>query len=295
VTFVTDFEGFRNSTDLTQADLVFLGDSYTEAGNTPEDQTFVRLTAGALGCSARNLAWAGFTGPMEWIVFRKYGLRCQPRVVIWQVAETNDLSDAVLFQQWLNNGRPRGGGWIAPALTRRDIWKERSPTWRLFAALRRPRRWPVGGTFRDRDGRVVPIRLLWLPGKDQSPVDHPGWPLLADSFREGARFLREEKIALVILLIPDKARALAPRLQLDERLLARNGPDWDLPEPQTLATHLRALCGELDVPFIDATPALRKAAAEGELVYLPFDTHLSPRGHEVVRDVLVEAIKTACK
>jgi hypothetical protein len=295
VTFVTDFEGFRNSADQTQAELVFLGDSYTEAGNIPEEQTFVRQTAAALGRSARNLGRSGYTGPMELIVFRKYGLKCRPRAVVWQVAESNDLTEAILFQQWLDNGRPPGGNWFASPPSPGAIWKQRSPTGRLFASLCRPRRWPTGGTFRDRDGQVHEVRLLWLPGRAHSPVNHPGWPVLADSFRQGAQLLREEKIPLVIVLIPDKVRGLVPRLQLDERLLARYGPDWDLSEPLTLASHLQALCDELGIPFVDATPALRQAAAEGDLVYLPFDTHLSRRGHEVVRDLLVEPLRTACK
>lgn len=294
VTFVTDFEGFRNSEDQTEADLVFVGDSYTEAGNVPEEQTFVRKTAAALDRSARNLGRAGYSGPMELIVLRKYGLKCRPRAVVWQVAESNDLNEAAMFQEWLARGRPPEA-WAGSPPSRADGWKQRSPTWRLFAALRQPRPWPVRATFRDGEGRVYPIRLFGLPGPAQSPFGHPGWPVLADSFRQGAKLLREHKIPLIVLLVPEKARGLAPRLELEERLLDEVGRDWDLPEPVTLVTRLRALFEELDVPFVDATPALRRAAAAGELVYLPFDTHLSPRGHEVIRDILVGPLREACR
>src|SRR6185436_465743 len=45
VRFRTDFEGFRNDTDATRAELAFLGDSNTEAGNVDVDQTFVARAA----------------------------------------------------------------------------------------------------------------------------------------------------------------------------------------------------------------------------------------------------------
>ena len=47
------------------------------------------------------------------------------------------------------------------------------------------------------------------------------------------------------------------------------------------------LCERLDVPFLDATPALREASRRGELVYQPLDTHLSARGHELVAGQIV--------
>src|SRR6185369_5953031 len=101
VTFVTDHEGFRNGRDQDRANLVFLGDSLTEAGNLPEDDTFVRRTATAMNTTARNLGRAGYTAPTELIVLRKYGLTCRPRAVVWQIAESNDLVEAVMFQNWL--------------------------------------------------------------------------------------------------------------------------------------------------------------------------------------------------
>jgi len=59
----------------------------------------------------------------------------------------------------------------------------------------------------------------------------------------------------------------------------------------TIAAHLEALCGELGVSFVDATALLRAHADQGELVYLPFDTHLSPKGHTIIADRLAEAIR----
>lgn len=296
VTFVTDHEGFHNSQDRTQADLIFVGDSFTEAGNLPEGDNFAQRTATALGQSVRNLGRAGYTGPSELIVLQKYGLKCRPRTVIWQFAESNDLDEAVIFAQWLNAGRPdylEFMGW--PGANHPESGRQFSPTWRLFCWLREPRLWPIRGQFQDRDGRDYEIRFLDLPSRKHSPVDHFGWPILAESLRVGAKLLQDEKIKLIVLLVPMKARALGPSVRLEAELQAAVGPDWDLPESMLLATHLRKLCEELNVPFLDATPNLRSAAAAGDLVYQPLDTHLSSEGHRVVSEALIEMLKTMRK
>jgi hypothetical protein len=204
------------------------------------------------------------------------------------------LPESVTFQGWVDAGRPRAGR-LPGALSRAEGWKQRSPTWRLFVALRSQAPWPLRGTFRDRDGREHEMWFPEFPGPAQSPVDHPGWPVLAEALRKGAELLRREQVALVVLLVPMKVRGLGPSVTLEPRLLARVGSNWDLPSSWTLAAYLQKLCAELDVSFVDATPALREAAAAGELVYLPRDTHLSLRGHGVVSATLVEAIRTPSK
>ncbi|MGH7174219.1 MAG: hypothetical protein ACRELF_11900, partial [Gemmataceae bacterium] len=298
VTFVTDHEGFRNSQDRTQADLIFLGDSFTEAGNLPEDQTFVQRTATALGQSTRNLGRAGYTGPTELIVLKKYGLPCRPRTVVWQFYEGNDLAEAMWFAQWTAQGHPDYFELIGRPNPRKGPyatgWQQHSPTWRLFCALREARPWPFRGTFEDRHGRLHEVRFLEMPWQMHSPVKHPGWPVLAQSLRDGARCLRDEKIRLVVLHIPMSARGLASdRLRFAAEMHV--GPAWDIPEPLTLATHLHQLCDELGVSFVDGMPLLRAAAAAGDLVYLPFDTHLSAEGHGVIAAALVETLRTARK
>ncbi len=292
VTFVTDHEGFHNSRDLTRADLIFIGDSFTEAANLAEEESFVWRMAAARGQTARNLGRAGYTGPTELIVLRKYGLKCRPKFVIWQLTEANDLNDALVYQNWVTAGRPPYRSVRPPEpASSRESWKEHSPTWRLFCWLRKPPLWRLRGTFEDRDGTVHQLRFLDLPTGRQSPVDHPGWPILALSLREGAMLLRAEKIPLLVLHIPMKARGLGPAVRWDPEIAAKSGPSPDLPEANTLAAHLRKLCDELKVPFLDATPELRAAAAAGDLVYQPFDTHLSAIGHQVVTAALVRELR----
>ncbi len=297
ITFVTDHEGFRNHRDLTQADLIFVGDSFTEAGNMAEEQTYVRRTEVALGRVARNLGRAGYAPPTELIVLKKYGLKCRPRAVVWQVAESNDLTESAMYQDWVAGGRQ---SYLAQGIAGKgqiSQWERFSLTWRLFCLLRTHRPWPLRGSFQDRAGQFHEVRFYDFPNPAvHSPVGHPGWPILAQALQEGAQLLRQEKIPLILLLIPTKFRGLGSAIEHPEAPVALPDADsWEIPESQTLACHLKQLGDKLEVPFVDMTPAFRKSAAAGDLPYLPRDTHLSSLGHQIVSDALVEPLRSALK
>jgi hypothetical protein len=293
VTFVTDHEGFRNGQELKQADLVFLGDSYTEAGNLPEDETFVRLVASATDLGARNMGTSGYTAPTELLVLKKYGLACHPRTVIWQIAESNDLSEAALFQRWIDEGRPDFLQKLTEANRSRENegWQQHSPTYQLFRLLRSPPIWPLSGTFRDSTGRDYEVRFHSWPSRDQSPVGHPGWPVLAAAIEQGAKLLRDRDIHLIVMLVPMKIRVMLEAVRMSEPMRQAIRPNWDIPQPKTMASHLETLCQKLNVRFLDLTPILKEHSSSGELVYLPLDTHLSPRGHQIVSQQLTKLLE----
>jgi hypothetical protein len=139
--------------------------------------------------------------------------------------------------------------------------------------------------------------MLYVPDPTLRPEEHPGFGEILHALREGHEMLRTRDIRLVVFLVPMKLRAMARRMEFDEpsiRLLTSrglDGPDWDVPEENTLAFQLKQRCAELGIPFADATPRLRERAADGGLVYLAYDTHLSPDGHHVVAELITEAVR----
>jgi hypothetical protein len=220
----------------------------------------------------------------------RYGLANRPQVVVWQIAESNDLVEATKFDRWVADGRPRWG-WTDDRLAlRTKAWKRRSPSYRLFDALRPKPEWPLKGTFLDGRGAVHEVRFLSRPGPRSSPVDHPGWPILDEAIRHGAGLLAERGVALVIVLMPMKLRVMAAAVDLDERTRNALGDDWDHEPDVTLAHALEHLCAELGVVFVDTTPALREHART-EPVYQPLDTHLSMAGHRVVAELVIGALE----
>jgi hypothetical protein len=291
ITFETDRDGFHNGTEIQHADIITLGDSYTEAGNVPEPENFSTLLGQKLKMSSRNLGRAGYSTPSELIVLRKYGLCCQPKIAIWQITESNDLDDAVRYKAWVEGGRRR---FFDVALDRKRQqtrgWERHSPTFRLFELLSNhdPRPWPYDGLFLDRNGVEHTIRFMNCPGP-RSPVrDHPGWPLVSEALAAGAGLCRSNGVRLLVVMIPTKYRVLGPRTRMLNAALTWTPVTGENEGTDTLEGRLRSWCDSIGVPFIDATTRFRSRSTAGELVYLPYDTHLSPAGHRVLADLLVE-------
>lgn len=285
VVFQTDYQGFRNSQDLKQADVVFIGDSFTEAGNIPEEQTFVHRVGRDLNVSVRNLGRAGYTGPTELIVLREFGLPCKPKLVVWQVCEANDLDECLLYQDWVRRGRPKDY-YVStddPYSTPLMLWRGRSPTYRIFSWFRR-RNWDFTGAFTDEHGGEHTIYFLRKFGTGQSPAEHDGWPILQSSLNDAAQLLREQGIPWIVLYIPMKTRILAERVSFTPQT-QREMRGWGTPR-SLLEDYVAQFCREQVVPFCTTTPALMQATRRGKLVYLPMDTHLSALGHEVVAETL---------
>jgi hypothetical protein len=286
VTFRTDFEGFRNDRDITKAEIVFIGDSCTEAGNVPLDETFVAQVARSQNVVVRNLGRANHGPSAELVILKNYALRCHPRLIVWQICETNDLPDEVLFNKWIADGRPQTP---ISQQGRIERWKQRSPSYWLFDSLRTTETDDFFGTFLDSHNERHPMQFMYVPGEQQLPREHPGWRWLADSLRNGKKLLLENDIELIVLLIPMKMHVMGSYIDFskDTRQF-----DTALPAHLTLATSLKHLCQELDVSFIDSTSALQQIAAEGHLAYFPYETHMSSHGHAVVADMLAELLQS---
>lgn len=292
VTFQTDHEGFRNSRDLQQAEVVFLGDSFTEAGYLAEDETFVQRVGRELNCEVRNLGRNGFSPPSEKAVLEKYGWKCQPRIVVWQLTEDNDLNDAALMQSWIDAGRPSFfETQERQSHVRAAAWRDRSPTYRLFRLVHRRATWPLTALFRDAEDVEHTIYFNSIPHPQMSPVNHPGWPVIKRSLEEGIAGARERQIRVIVLFIPYKYTALQSAVEYSQSMMdvLKGCPKFE--PDQTFLTYVERLCSESGVEFIDATPQLQELARAGTLTYLPWDTHLTAAGHACVAQRIVAACR----
>lgn len=83
----TDQHGFRNSTDERSADVMFVGDSFTEAYQVDEPETFVRRYARMAGARVVNLGRAGYGPQQELAVIENLVPFYHPRLVVWQLFE----------------------------------------------------------------------------------------------------------------------------------------------------------------------------------------------------------------
>jgi hypothetical protein len=290
ISFNTDENGFRNPRTPEQADVVFIGDSFTEGCSVNEEQCFARLVANELKLTSANLGRSAYSPGPELAVLRHYGIPLNPKTVVWQICEGNDLEDSVTWHYWSLGGSPpffEEGE--RNRVTRHEAWKRRSPTWRFYSALRE---WPYEAVFADTSGSEIPIRFYrpLLPPY-HSPLNHPGWKVTEESLTTGNALLLERQIRLLVVLVPLKLRVLSPFVEMSSEDQTELFESWTVPPDATWSRFLAQFCARNRIEFLDLSEPLRDAASKGVLVYLPNDTHLSPEGHLTVAQEISNTIR----
>jgi hypothetical protein len=276
VEYRTDGHGFRNPPGKTAADVVFIGDSFTEAAQVAEGETFVERAAQAAGLTAANLGRGAYGPQQELIVLKRYGLAYQPRAVAWQIFEGNDVNDADNFARWQRQPPP------PVSLARR--YAENSLLQLLLAGTRaaEQRATPVTMRLSGGEERRIALRYRYEPGQ---PAAYPlGFDEMTRAVAEGYRLCRSQGVQMAVVFVPIMARVMEPWLKFEsreahERWLAGGRTA----QASDTAHRLAAFCAENGVPFLDTFPALRRRAEiDNRDVYIPVDEHLDRAGHEAV-------------
>lgn len=285
ISYRVDSKGFRNPPGVDRAELAFVGDSYTEAAQVDEADTFVQRVGRLTGSSVVNLGRGAYGPQQERLIIERYALGYEPDVVVWQLFDGNDLGDAQQYAAW------RAGEVREVPLSKRYF--ANSLFHPLLEATYESKRGKYAKLLRD-DGTELPvtIRYRWMP--DQTESRPQGWRQTAAAIREGVALCREAGVEVVIVLVPVAARVLRDRLTFDDPAdRARYIPD-DPETPSDVGTELAGLCGELGVDLIDLYPRFRAAAASrADGIYIPSDEHLDVRGHELVAEAVAEWLHSA--
>lgn len=291
VEYRSDKDGFRNHRQIDQADIIVLGDSYSEAINVPEAAGYVYRLGEKLAMSTKNLAVAGYTTPHESVILGEYGLPMNPKLVILQIAESNDLAENEIYYDWVKGGK-KPKQFETLTLDKKESWKMRSPSYRLFQLLfpltLNP--YKLQGIQTDAQGNEWLTRFLQAPNEGMKPKEKIGWDVMKGALLRMSELCQEKGIPLLVILIPDKINVLRDVVKFEaeaQKLLATKPP---IEQQESLAYFLGAYCQTLGIHFLDMTPDLKEAAHEGQVVYYPMDTHLSPEGHEVIANTLAKEL-----
>lgn len=297
VEYRTDHNGFRNPPGISEAEVVFVGDSFTEAGNVPEEDTFVRLFEALSGRSAVNLGRAMYGPQQEFIVMQRYVEQYQPKEIVWVLFEGNDLFDS---RRYIEHRLER------PALRDDDSDEDRS-VWTAFAMQFNLTKVAVQAYQKQtaRESWEGKVRAFFKTGETEEPVDflytyrpeipevlQPAWEDIARAIVDAKAWCDERHIALTILFIPTKLRVLGPYSRFateeDRKKLI---PLGTLQGEHDFMNQVEALCSTQDIPFYTPLAALDALAAKGILPYSArFDTHLDILGHKIVAELLAEAL-----
>jgi hypothetical protein len=293
VPYRSDEHGFRNPTGIRQADIVCIGDSFTEAYHVAEDETFARQVAANSGVRSVNLGLSGYGPQQELLVLKRFGLAYQPRLVVWQFWEGNDLEDAERYHRWKQNPNSRQALvarlYSQSLLIRLLRLTQAKPTVRArdYSHLR--------ATLRQSDGQKT--RLSPDPGyiADAAARHADGLAETRRAIAEGYRLCRSKGIELVVLFVPLRSRVLEPYVDYDNPAAKKRAfPDGSTHSRRDMNSQLLAFCRQLGCPAIDLFPAMRAAAArDNRGLYLVRYPHLDVGGHAVVAQQVVQWLAAA--
>lgn len=264
--------------------ILLLGDSLVLSVQVPFEQTFgelleARLNAESDGPRYRvvNAGVQGYGPVQEALFFRRLAAAVEPDLVIVNVFVGNDAEEALAARAMLDGGTTRIQD---SALTRLRRLLRRSMVWQIL----RLRIVSAGGRFRTLTRPEPPL---------QSYAARPA-PRIAEGIAVARRCIqtivadsRSHGSRSAIVLMP-------ARFQVDDgdygrlREIVRQA-GGELVRDAATERFTDAL-SDLPVPLMDMLPALRRALPGPDLFYQT-TVHLTPRGHRVVADSLLEFIR----
>ena len=280
-----DRDGFRNSCDLQDWSIVFVGDSFTELGHLPREQLFTAIVAAESGRPVKNLG-TSYTGPFTHSVYlAEYGISPGSRDAVLVFFEGNDLDD--LVGEEILRARAQRPGFKHENLLDQAA-EQRSLTVALVnfvRALPASRSGSAANATYQAAGVRHRVTVSYAPA--EMVVGQRRWDLVIQALDNWVEVCKKNKIRPWFLYMPCKYRVLHAFLQLD-RTAHPALRSW---QPGPLGDQLSRLCETRQLTFLDATAVLQRSAAAGEIPYnTVFDTHLNERGSRLVAELLIGRI-----
>ena len=295
VSFERDERGFRNVEPWpNDADLVIIGDSFTAA------ELIQRPFWQGLADSMLILAVPG-TGTLEQQrLFEAFALPRQPETVVLAFFAGNDLNDTGFFADMQSAGLTR------QAIAHRGKTPlDYSVVFRLLQFLGEVTvpdaaadcHYPVAAQTDPPTPVAFFRQFLPLLGIDRpSLLESEELRLTKTSLGEMASALDANNGSLILMYIPQKAELYWRYLEAasKEAIIAAESRDGLLDGLDKIDENLsvqrdvmREVAHELDIAFLDLTPALSEAIGAGIAPYFFADTHWNQDGHNIARNALL--------
>ena len=286
VEYRTDKNGFRNSTETQRADIVFVGDSFTESATVAEEDTYARRVAQSTGLNVINLARGAYGPQQELIILNRYGLSYEPRFVVWQLFEGNDLADAEAYVEWKKNPEQ-------PVLSLRERYKDNSLLHQLLSNTRVPEQVGPRVTLRYHDGTSKRISLKYHYDPHQPSTMQTGMAETLSAIQAGQQLCQSRGMQLLVVVVPTMIRVMEPHISFDRFEERREYFPERIPGKKDFSETVEEFCSQIGCGFVDTFVAIRKASsADNRGLYIPSDEHLDIRGHEIVSNVIADWIRS---
>lgn len=268
-----DRNGFRNDTDLEEADVVVIGDSFVEGAIVPAERTLSKRLAVLLRGISANLGQAAYGPQQELVVLQRFAKPLKPRLVLWCVFGGNDLLDVTLYEQAREAATPVH--LLGPV-------SQRSLTRNALLGLSRLTMTDAGPKRKARAQRGTLLgEHVWF-GRNTEPWSDHEWQVLTEALRD-AHAQSAPMGRFVVVYVPRKFTVYGD-------LVTDKGATLQTWTRTSLPAALGTWCQETHIRFCDLTPALRRATLEGVQTYYPDDTHWNADGHRVAAETIAEFV-----
>jgi len=293
LTFTYDRWGYRNSIEMPQADIVFVGDSFVEGWYVSDDETTAAVLGHRLRIPVANLGVAGYGTLQELRIVQGDAMQRHPRVLIWYLFEGNDLYDDQGFENAML-APPHRSERNTPdsLLARLNGWDQRSFITNALVRLRRltyplfPLGLAVQATLPEKNGGHQQVYFGGEAAVPWTSYEEQRWLTASRAFQTGVAFARDRGVHPILVFVPHKYRVYRDFIT-DPRNKALKG--WKV--GSEFPSKFKELCATVNVPCVDATPVLIEALRNNIMVYSLTDTHWSAEGHTVIARELERRLK----
>ncbi len=305
-------DSFRKNSSSPPFDILVIGDSYVEIGESDDSTLSERLTQ-VSRLSTLNLG-RGWYGPLQYLeVFKRYGLGMKAKYALLCFFSGNDAEDVRQYMRWQRGGE--GGDYYSFVVGRTNFFI------RYLHALRDTywaiRHWVrsyfdsvyvfIGVTFTDEaiskgihpdlgliqlNGQVVPMRFnYWNQhATSEQLLSRDEWKTLRTVMAEFRAVALGNDIVPIVVFIPTKAEVYGSLFSehSGQRILLKIHDQLQF--EMNSAEALEALAREQGIMIVNLLPHFKELARQGNVLYYPFDTHWNSAGRQAAAEVIAKVV-----
>jgi hypothetical protein len=295
-TIHTDARGFCNPervAKLARYDIATLGGSVPNCASVDGDEVFSTRLGDLLDVGSFNLTVYA-VGPYEYneIIARYFDV-IKPRVVIFAIAEANDLRDCRRYLDYLagdvREKKEKLGGPFRFSYVLAFLKASMESLAKQVSAATRPNfrysvesngaRMGMNVTNGDRDELRSAKEML---NGTLSP------DLYAAPLKSFADLATEAGFHPVVLIVPAAYTVYRSSVAFEDPSIGAVMANYSETQRHWLAEN----AGTIGYKFLDPTDFLQRRAADGPLLYFPSDIHLTAAGHEALAQAVAESIRS---
>jgi hypothetical protein len=294
VEYLYDQHGLRNESDLRDADIIVVGDSFVEGMAVSAGELLTSRMSERLGRTVANVGQSYYGPQQELELLRRIGLGFHPKTCVWVFFEGNDLDDIFRYKKTREDWERLSQqlhSFAERSFTKNSLLAAR----RLLDKLRRnigqvppstDRGKDLSGVFVQASGERTRL-TFWYRGHRLSGADLRSLEELRTILGQANELCRTHGIRFLVVFAPTKFRVYHSVTEFEADAQPGYWVINDLPERvrAILRDHVNGS------EYLDLTSPLTDAAERGLLVYQTWDSHWTGEGHRIAADAIAAVLR----